>query len=406
MLAREPFRHVPEGRSPETVVTERAVRTYVGPVDPVKPDYGGANVANVVPALLGVRPADWIPAPAAGVRATVLLVLDGLGWDVVDAPGRMPVVGSMVGGAITTVVPSTTAAALTSITTGVPPARHGITGYRVRYDDTVLNAVRWQRADGRRAPEPDVVQRVDPFAGRAVPVVSKSDFRRSGFTTVHLRGGEYHGWPTSAVLVEHVRALVAARERFVYAYYPGLDEVGHEYGIEGRAFAAEVSATDALVHALLDVLPGDTALVVTADHGQVQVGPGGWRGLGSLDALVDTYAGEGRFRHLHARRGATAELHAAACDVAGDDAWVFTRERLFDEGWLGPDVRGPARRGVGDVVLAARGPVGYLDPTYAKEGGLIGAHGSVTAAEMLVPLVAARGRGGSSRVERTRAIVE
>ncbi|MFI5046090.1 MAG: alkaline phosphatase family protein [Acidimicrobiia bacterium] len=362
-------------------------------MDPVKPNYEGANVTNVVPALLGLRPVDWLPEAVAGARSTVLLVLDGLGWDVVSSPGRMPVVGSMGGGAITTVVPSTTAAALTSITTGVAPARHGITGYRMRFDDTVLNAVRWQRADGRRAPDPRATQRVDPFAGRPVPVVSKSAFRRSGFTDVHLRGGEYRGWPTSAVLVEHVRALIAAGEPLVYAYYPGLDEVGHEWGIEGREFAAELAATDGLVRALVDVLPDDTALVVTADHGQVQVGPSGWRGLGALDDVVATYAGEGRFRHLHARRGAGAELHAAARDAAGDAAWVFTREQLLDEGWLGPDVRGPARRGVGDVVLAARGVVGFLDPTYPQEGGLIGAHGSLTAAEMLVPLVAARGSG-------------
>ena len=109
--------------------------------------------------------------------------------------------------------------------------------------------------------------------------------------------------------------------------------------------------------------------------------------------LVDTYAGEGRFRHLHARRGAAAELLAAGRDVAGDDAWVFTREQLLDEGWLGPDARGPARRGVGDVVLAARAAVGFLDPTYPQEGALVGAHGSLTPAEMLVPLVAARGSG-------------
>jgi hypothetical protein len=361
-------------------------------VDPVKPDYDGANVTNVVPSLLGLRPAGWLPGPVDGARTTVLLVLDGLGWELA-ASGRMPVVGhEMAGEAITTVVPSTTAAALTSITTGVPPARHGLTGYRIRADDTVLNVIRWQRADGRRGPDPLVAQRVEPFGGRPVPVVSRSSFRRSDFTTVHLRGGDYLGWPTTAVLVEHVRALAAAAEPLVYAYYPGLDEVGHEYGIEGAAFAAELAATDALVGALLDVLPGDAALLVTADHGQVQLGRHGWRRLDALDELVATYAGEGRFRHLHARRGAAGELLAAARDLAADDAWVFTRDQLLDEGWFGPDPRGPARRGVGDVVLAARAAVGFVDPTYPQEAALVATHGSVTEAEMQVPLLAARGR--------------
>ncbi|MCP6725948.1 alkaline phosphatase family protein, partial [Klebsiella pneumoniae] len=87
---------------------------------------------------------------------------------------------------------------------------------------------------------------------------------------------------------------------------------------------------DRLVGALLDALPADVALVITADHGQVQVGPDGWRSLAPLHELVETYAGDGRFRHLHAKPGAAAELHERATDLHGADAWVFRREQLLD----------------------------------------------------------------------------
>jgi hypothetical protein len=373
-------------------------------MEPVKPDYSGANVCNVVPALLGGRAGPsgtvpvWMPAAVPGARSVVLLVLDGLGWDVASDPERLPLVAAMDGGPITTVVPSTTPAALTSITTGLGPARHGITGYRMRLDDTVLNTIQWRRADGRKGPDPAAVQRHEVFGGRAVPVVTKSEFRRSGFTGVHLRDGVFHGWPTTSVLVEHVRALVGRGEPLVYAYYPGIDEVAHAYGLGAPWFPAELAAVDRLVGAVLDAVPPDVAVAVTADHGQVQVGPDGWMGLGALDALVEVYAGDGRFRQLYARRGAQDELAAAATDAFGEHAWVFTRDRLFDEGWLGPDPAGPARRRVGDVVLAARGGAGFVDPTYPREGRLMSAHGSVTAAEMLVPLVAARGRAPSRDV--------
>jgi hypothetical protein len=368
-------------------------------MDPVQPDYSGANVCNVVPLLLGgdrarasgAAPA-WMPRAVSAARAVVLLVLDGLGWDVASDPARVPLIAAMEGGPITTVVPSTTPAALTSITTGLAPARHGITGYRMRLDDTVLNTIQWRRADGRHGPDPVGVQRHEVFGGRAVPVVTKSAFRRSGFTGVHLRDGEFHGWPTTAVLVEHVRGLVGRGEPLVYAYYPGIDEVAHAYGLGAPWYPAELAAADRLVAAVLDAVPPDVAVVVTADHGQVQVGPDGWMGLGALDDLVDVYAGDGRFRQLYARPGAREELAAAAADAFGAHAWVFTRERLFDEGWLGPDPAGPTRRRVGDVVLAARGGAGFVDPTYPQEGQLMSAHGSLTAAEMLVPLVAARGR--------------
>jgi hypothetical protein len=366
-----------------------------GTGEPVKPDYSGPNVIGVVPALLGVRPVDWMPAPVAGARATVLLVLDGLGWQALQRfPEHLAELREFEGGAITTVVPSTTPAALTSITTGTPPARHAITGFRIRHEKGVLNAIRWQLADGGRPPEPDHVQKERVFCGREVPVVTKAMFRTTGFTAAHLRGVDFHGWQTPSVLVEEVRTLVAGGAPFVYAYYSGVDEVAHAHGLRTGFFPAELRATDRLVGDLLDALPADCALVITADHGQVEVGPDGWRTLAPLHHLVDTYAGDGRFRHLHAKSGRAGELHAAATEHCGSDARVFRREELLDEGWLGPSPVPATYRRVGDVVLAALGPVGYIDPTLPYEAKLMAAHGSITAAEVEVPLVAARGRAG------------
>jgi hypothetical protein len=304
----------------------------------------------------------------------------------------MPELTACVGGPITTVVPSTTPVALTSLTTGRPPSVHGITGFRIRQDRTVLNVVRWQQADGRRPTEPTLLQRIDPFLGRAVPVVTRAMFATTGFTAAHLRTGDFRGWVTPATLVEQVRGAVSGGAPFVYAYYPGVDEVAHAFGLDDTFHPAELAAADALVGALLDALEPDVALVVTADHGQVQVGPDGWRSLGPLEALVDLHSGDGRFRYLHARKGAAGELLDAARAAHGGEAWVMSRDQLLDEGWLGPDPVPMVRRRVGDVVLAARTGVGFLDPALPTEGRLMAAHGSVTAAEMLVPLVAARGR--------------
>ncbi|MDQ1430598.1 MAG: hypothetical protein QOF40_1200, partial [Actinomycetota bacterium] len=115
----------------------------------MKPDYSGPNVCGIVPALLGTRRVTWLPEPVGGARATVLLVLDGLGWEALSRfPEALPELGAFAGGPITTVVPSTTPAALTSITTGLPPSRHAITGFRLRHEQGVLNAIRWQLADG------------------------------------------------------------------------------------------------------------------------------------------------------------------------------------------------------------------------------------------------------------------
>src|SRR4051812_26344403 len=118
----------------------------------------------------------------------------------------------MAGGRITTVAPSTTAAALTSLATGMAPSQHGIVGFRIRIDDSVLNVLRWQVPNGRRAPEPFSVQRHTAFLGRPVPVVTKKEFRTTGFTDAHLRGTQFYGWSTASVLIEHCRRLVGNNE--------------------------------------------------------------------------------------------------------------------------------------------------------------------------------------------------
>jgi hypothetical protein len=224
--------------------------------------------------------------------------------------------------------------------------------------------------------------------------VTRAEFRSSGFTKAHLRGGRFVGWHTTATLVEHCRRLVESGEPLVYAYYPGVDTVAHEFGLRNEFFARELESVDGLVESLRDALPPETALLVTSDHGQVHLERENWLELRELEPLVELMAGDGRFRYLHAPRGAARDLADAARDVVGDRAWVFTRRQLLDEGWLGTGATGTVPGRIGDVVLAAREPVAFIDPLHPNEANLRSGHGSVTPDEMLVPLVAARGTRG------------
>jgi len=365
--------------------------TDLGP-SPVRPVYDGAWVGGVVPALLRDGGADWLPAPVRGARAVVLLVLDGLGWDAVQrhAP-QLPVLSALEGGPITTVVPSTTAAALTSIACGAAPAVHGVVGYRMRVGGRALNVLRWQSSPEETVPDPAEVQPLPPFLGRRVPAVTRAEFRSTGFTTAHLRDQDFIGWRTTSALLELVPETVEGGAPFVYAYYDGVDKVAHEYGLRSPVYSTELVLTDRLVADLLDRLPRDVALLIVADHGQVQVGAEGAIALDDVRRLVAAYAGEGRFRSLYARPGGARELEAACAALYADRAWVLSRERLFDEGWLGNGAGLAIRGRVGDVILAAREPVIFVDPGQMKETQMLSQHGSFTAAEMEVPLLAARG---------------
>jgi hypothetical protein len=128
-------------------------------------------------------------------------------------------------------------------------------------------------------------------------------------------------------------------------------------------------------------------LVVTADHGQVEVG-GAVEVLGSevMDA-VRLLSGEGRFRWLHARPGAADALADAAKDAYADVAWVKTLDEMVEEGWLGGVPSATVAARLGDVVLAPFAPTAFLDPADTGELRLLARHGSLTPDEMLIPLL-------------------
>jgi hypothetical protein len=365
---------------------------------PTVPAYGGGCIDQVVPAVLrGGDAPPWMPAPAAGAAQVVLLVLDGLGWaQLNERPGLAPTMTSMEGGPITTVAPSTTAAALTSITIGAPPAVHGIVGYRLRVTgqsgDAILNILRWKTGagDARVALPPEAFQPLEPFASTKPPVVTRADVAESGFTRAHMAGARMYGWRMPSTLVATVGALLRDGERFVYAYYDGVDKVAHEFGF-GPTYDAEVVAADRLVHDLIDVLPPGAALLVVSDHGQVDVGDRVLSLAPDVAGLTNFLSGEGRFRWLHARPGMQDRLAEAAHRSYDGMAWVRTREEAVAEGWFGGELAPHVALRLGDVVIAPRDPVAILDAGDPGEQWMRCRHGSLTPEEMLVPLLASRG---------------
>jgi predicted AlkP superfamily pyrophosphatase or phosphodiesterase len=361
-------------------------------VDPILPSFGHGCVTDLLPAFLSIGGDAPLPAsfPRSGPR--ILFVLDGLGWDQLQArPELTPTLSAMAGGPITTVAPSTTATALTSITTGLTPSEHGIVGYRMMVDGHVLNCLRWATGtnhDARSTIPPGVLQPINPFMGEAVTMVTKADFQRSGFSEAHLRGGRFAGYRTPAVLVHEIARQIHDGENLIYAYYDGIDKVAHEYGL-GSYYDAEVAFADRLVADLIAAVPSGTTLLVTADHGQVDC-DGGLIGIAE-EVLDDTahLSGEGRFRWLHAEPGRAKSLHEAAIAYHGADSWVISIEQMIDEQWFGRTLGEDVRSRLGDVALLPIGPHAFHDPADGGPFELVGRHGSLTSAEMLVPCLTA-----------------
>lgn len=357
------------------------------------PAYGRGCVTELIPTLLD--PArepedDGIVGPEiVDAGAVVVLVLDGLGWNQLRARSALaPTLASMAGGAVTTVAPSTTATALTSISTGTAPGVHGVVGYRIDVEGEVLNALRWTtpRGDARERIVPGTFQPEAAFLGQRPVVVTTAGFEGTGFTMAHLADVRHRGWHTMAAITVEVRQAVAAGEPFVYAYYDGIDKTAHVHGF-GEHYDAELVACDRLVADLMMALPRGTAVVVTADHGIVDCLDGAVALDPAVERHVERQSGEARFRWLHAEPGHHRELLEAARAAHDDTAWVRSVDEVLDEGWFGPRVRPEARDRLGDVAVVARGGHYFLDGADAPRVRLVGRHGSLTADEMLVPML-------------------
>ena len=356
----------------------------------VIPNYGDGGNASVIPSLTWGTPSTLVPDAVVSAPRCVVLVLDSLGWvQMRERAEHAPTLAAMSGASATTSAPSTTATALTTISTGVPPGEHGIVGYRFPAGGSVMNALRWTTTAGdhRRTVLPEEIQATATFAGGSQwRVVGSRQFIGSAFTEAYLGKAPYRGVEHPSSLVAGIRAELDDGASHVYSYYDGLDHVAHIYGFDGSYFDMELRFCDWLVSELIQALPPQTSLVVTADHGQVHA-PDIVKVDQEVIALTANRSGEARFRWLHARPGAVDELTSAAQERHGDVAWVRTQEQVIDEGWFGPTVSHDARSRLGDVALVAHELIGFDDPGEPHADRLVGRHGSLTEAEMLVPVL-------------------
>jgi len=361
------------------------------------PAYGEACLSSLVPALLAApkeRP-DWLPAPLREASQVVLLVVDGLGWLQLQSRAHLaPAMARLEGGPITSVAPTTTATALTSLALGMTPAEHGILGYKFLVDGPsgkeVLNVLRWTTVSGdaRKFLAPSVVQPQPAFGGSEVPVVSRADFSGTGFSQAHQQGVREVSWHLPSSIPLLVRDLLTQGEPFVYAYYEGVDKIAHATGL-GELYGAELRFADSLVSQILSVLPEGAALAVTADHGQVDVGARAVVVAPEVAAESAGMSGEARFRWLHSWPGRADILMDRAMARYSREAWVASRDEVVSSGALGgvPGEETLAR--LGDVLLVPLGDNAYLDPADPGEARLVSRHGGLTSEEMLVPLLAA-----------------
>lgn len=398
----------------------------------VRPSYDGHGITSLPWTVLDTLGVPVDGPPLAGelipaelrrdVRVVLVIVVDALGYRQVTSAmqaGDAPGFAGLAEGPgrafvpLSSTFPSTTAAALTALQTGAPPARHGLVGYwcYLREFGMLSNLIEFKpvgkfpsySTSGVEArpflPVPTIYERATA-AGVAVEMVNFRPFRDSALSRMHAFEVPFHPYRTLGEFATAIRGAVAGPgKRLVVAYWPMIDLIGHSYGPRGETSIAELRLLDAaLRRELLEQLEGDDLLMLlTADHGQTQLDPAKVLSLNGRPDLLARLrlppAGERRAVYLYPSPGEETAVRETLEEIAGENGVVASGANLIAEGLYGPEpIYAEVPYRVGDLVLIARGPATF---PYSAPGEaaveMLGSHGSLDADDMLVPLFAWRG---------------
>lgn len=369
---------------------------------PAVPGLGGRRtIDQIMPSVAAALGLDGLGAGGAGntlglpdAPRYVVFLVDGMGLDLLrEHADAAPFLSSLHNvDDVVCGVPSTTVTSLTSLGTGVQAGQHGMVGYSSRVPETGrrLNSLKWDQPVDPLVwqPVPTILQRLDA-AGVSASSVNDAKFEGTGLTVCSQRGVPFHGVKSVYERLDVVVDVIESSPRSVtYAYESRLDHTGHGKGCTSPQWRDMLTTIDTELAELRDELPRDTVMVVTADHGMIDLPFENRFDVDAVPRLLDDVtllAGEARFRHLYTRPGAAEEVAERWRSVLGDQVVVRTQDGIED--WFGPiapDVRGR----VGDVVVASLGDFAvFSSREFAVELKMTGFHGSITEPELRIPVL-------------------
>lgn len=397
------------------------------------PYYDGLSLANIpagvchwlgIPEFGGRRLDEAITQHLPGpYRHVILMVVDGFGLDMLQgalqrsAEPEYAVWAEMgqraVLAPLTSIAPSTTAAALTTFWTGCTPAQHGVLAYEVWLKEyavlanmilhspaTFTGAVGSLRSAGFN---PETFLPVPTFGphlaahGVQARAYQHASIAKSGLSTMLFNGVEVSPFRSLSdlwvTLAEHI-ARRDATPTYSYIYWGDLDEHSHKYGPGDERVALELeSFSRQLGHFYRKAQaggPGDTLLLITADHGHMFTPKDPRNEVRNhpelLECLVMQPSCEARMPVVYLRPGCEERFLRYVEQTWPGEFSAIPSQQAVASGLFGSPVyrRFPER--VGDFVLIPRGD-GYWWFS-DRDNVLLGRHGGLSKTEMLVPLFA------------------
>lgn len=384
------------------------------PLDRLAPRFDGASLLNLAASIgmaLGHAPRHAPLADAkvhqrlVGASTLVVWLIDGLGVEPLQTLVPRGALATQMAGEAQALFPSSTAPTLTTLTTGLSVAEHGVPEWFLHFDELgeIYRALPLDPRDpASKAPRLADAGRVydwrSAFVGAARPVVTVQPARlaASAYSRRAHEGALSLGYVGDEALVQTVLEAVdgAGRGGVVYVYEDRFDQTCHAKGSASVEAERMARRLDAVFARLAEALRARGAtLLVTADHGFIDPPAGERLRLEDYPRLAACLArplcGGPRVPLLHVRPGAERDFEEAAAEALGAHFACAPAGALLERGWFGPGTPHERLRArLGDYVLVPTGHAVLVDrlpaePPWAE----IGVHGGCSSAERRVPLI-------------------
>ena len=384
----------------------------------VRPSPDRLNVVDLANALASIGgAADFPDSPGASAVAdligpadhVVVVMVDGLGLDVVDAEHGAKFLAAHVAAEMTTVFPSSTPTVLTSYATGMWPAGHGVPSWHLYLDeiDDIATIIHYSRRGDDKdlgslglTPE-QAYPSPTTAAAMAWPIFSIVpeeilDTPYSSYCRGHSPGYGYKGLEDAASAVLR-RLGESGGPAFTHLYVPHVDAASHEYGIGHDVTKQAIAAVDRLLAGIAAHLPPNAAIVVSSDHGLLDMDAAA-HVVEPDDDLIGCLEhepfGTAPSAMLQVRDDRAAEFETRFRERFGEDFYLLTAGDVLDLELLGPGPVSPVtRRRMGNyMALSAGAPsIRYNYPRAEEDDRQkVADHGGLTPEEMIVPLIVVR----------------
>jgi len=391
----------------------------------ITPNYTGLGLANIMPTISGALGSEQKNQYTLsrdvldydllkGVKKVVFFMIDGLGYhqllkEMKSKSAFKELSRDLV--PLTSVLPSTTATALTTISSGLTPQEHGIMEYKLYLKELgmLTNVMTFGPAMGGGSFEELGLDPIDFFKiktlyqewkrrGIKSHILLNVEYISSSFSQFLYQGAEIIPCTTLGDIFSETKKLLSKnpnKKEFIYLYWDKIDSVSHQQGANSKKYSKELEHIDYELGKFIDKAKGDFLFIITSDHGQINSDSKKmvyYQDHGKLiDSLIMPPVGEmGRLNYLYVKRSKRDFVKNYVKGKLADKAVMIETEKAIRDGFFG--INKPRKETfdrTGDFVLLPKNGYTFSYPYTIADLFMrfVGVHGGISKEEMLVPFI-------------------